>query len=224
MVADFYLSYVAISVCKNSVARVSYNVGLYGSSQRNCRSFASLCEKLLYNMWTVKALYSCFSYTPVPRFCSFWDPFVAFLWGSSLQGFLRVDMKCLSKRRGATDWGFGLSVGTTWTSTKSSCPQKSVQTLQLWKQFFSVFFSYCSRCCEYLSGTHLSCRVCHYESSFVVFAFSYFAILQKKTMIFHFSNTCARENYRIWKFITELSCITCNYLPVSSGSFWGAVP
>ena len=81
MVADFYLSYVAISVCKNSVARVSYNVGLYGSSQRNCRSFASLCEKLLYNMWTVKALYSCFSYTPVPTFFFFLRPICSFSLG-----------------------------------------------------------------------------------------------------------------------------------------------
>ena len=157
------------------------------------------------------------------RFCSFWDPFVAFLWGSSLQGFLRVDMKCLSKEGELQIEVLGCQLVLLEPLQRAAALRKVCRHYNFGAIFF-VFFSYCSRCCEYLSGTHLSCRVCHYESSFVVFAFSYFAILQKKTMIFHFSNTCARENYRIWKFITELSCVTCNYLPVSSGSFWGAVP
>lgn len=128
------------------------------------------------------------------------------------------------KRRGATDWGFGLSVGTTWTSTKSSCPQKSVQTLQLWSNFFLSSFHIVVAAAS-ISLVHVflvefvTMRVLSWSSLFHI-SLTY----KKKTMIFHFSNTCARENYRIRKFITELSCVTCNYLPVSSGSFWGAVP
>lgn len=108
------------------------------------------------------------------------------------------------KRRGATDWGFGLSVGTTWTSTKSSCPQKSVQTLQLWSNFFLSSFHIVVAAAS-ISLVH----VFLVESSLWVLSWS---------SLFHISPTCKKKQWffiifpiHVHEKITEFGNLSLNY-------------